>query len=104
MTKAVRYVYETLDETLFFRNYHCKRGLCQICLLRINGKTERGCYAMLKKGQTYLVEPPERYPLIRDLGVDFGTPVKPSTNGEICWVRDGASIEGEYELVPQVDM
>lgn len=104
MLEAVRHVYEEVDGTLYFRNYHCSRGLCQACLLKINGKTQRSCHCILEKGAAYTVEPPEGYSLIRDLGVDFGYPIRFGSGQEVAWVGDGVSIESKAKVMEQVEV
>ena len=72
LLSAVRQIYETVDATLGFRNYYCGRGLCAGCLFTVNGVEKRSCHVVLEAGEEYLVEPPGKYPVIRDLVVDVG--------------------------------
>lgn len=99
MLEAVRCIYYKLDNSLSFRNYHCGRGLCRACLMKIDGKTQRGCYFILKKDSSYLVEPPDGYPILRDLTVDFGVPIRLKPEGDIYWVKEGVRIEEEGAVV-----
>ena len=53
MLVALRYIHDNLDPTLAFRNYHCGRGVCVTCVVRMNGKKLRACSAPLESQQTY---------------------------------------------------
>ncbi len=99
--EAVRFVHSSLDPTLAFNDYYCGRGLCQGCLLEIDGKTQRSCHHLLAKGSTHTVGPPGGFPVIRDLRVDFGVPVRLEPQGEIHWLRDGARIESQAGTVQE---
>ncbi|NWF57344.1 MAG: hypothetical protein HXY45_21400 [Syntrophaceae bacterium] len=68
---ALQYIYENLDGSLSMSGYFCYRKLCGLCQLRINGKNRLSCRTAVKDGM--IIEPPEGYPLIKDLAVDFST-------------------------------
>lgn len=72
LLSAIRQIYETIDSTIGFRNYFCGRGLCGSCLMTVDGTVKKSCHVVLEAGREYLVEPPVKYPVIRDLVVDFG--------------------------------
>jgi fumarate reductase iron-sulfur subunit len=97
--EAVRYVHRVLDPTLAFNDYYCGRGLCQGCLLEIDGKTQRSCHYLLRKDSSPVVGPPAGFPVIRDIRVDFGVPVKLGPGNEILWFKDGARIEAESKAL-----
>lgn len=99
--EALRHVNRDLDSTLAFNDYYCGRGLCQGCLLEINGKTQRSCHHLLEKNGVRVVGPPAGFPVIRDLRVDFGVPVRLEAGGEILWVKDGATMETESNSARQ---
>ncbi|MEW6524436.1 MAG: 2Fe-2S iron-sulfur cluster-binding protein [Bacillota bacterium] len=84
--EALRYIYEHLDGSLAFRNYHCGRGLCASCLMSINGQNKRSCHFLVSHEEEVTVEPASGYPIIRDLVVDFGIP-RPEGS-----VRDGVTV------------
>lgn len=72
LLSALKYVRETLDETLAFRDYCCQCGWCTSCLMMVNGKGLRACLKLLKPGENLTVEPISGFPVIKDLVVDFG--------------------------------
>jgi succinate dehydrogenase/fumarate reductase-like Fe-S protein len=57
MLVALRYIHEKLDPTLAFRNYHCGRGVCVTCVVRMDGKKVRACSFPLENLKTYEVTP-----------------------------------------------
>lgn len=72
--EALRFIYEHLDGSLAFRNYHCGRGRCASCLLSINGHNRLGCHYLMPREAEVIVEPAAGYPRVRDLVVEFGMP------------------------------
>ena len=62
----LRYIYENLDPTLAFRDYRCGSGLCNTCLVRVNGKTKRSCETLVPQGEELQIEPASGR-VIRDL-------------------------------------
>ncbi|MGQ9696106.1 MAG: 2Fe-2S iron-sulfur cluster-binding protein [Thermodesulfobacteriota bacterium] len=64
-------IYEKLDESLAFRHYHCRRGICLSCTVKLNGKIVRACATLLWPGRKYLLEPAYGEALIKDLVFDF---------------------------------
>jgi len=69
---ALRFVRDHLDPTLAFRDYHCAKGVCGSCRMRVDGKPRKACETILKAGHTYLIEPLEGKPIIKDLMVKEG--------------------------------
>ena len=67
----LRYIYEKVDPSLAFRNYHCGAFVCGCCRVTINGKQTRSCNAVVRPGETIVIEPFEREKVIRDLAVIF---------------------------------
>lgn len=65
----LRNIYQTLDQSLAFRGYHCYMGVCNSCLVRVNGKAVKSCEALVAPGEKIRVEPLASDPgkLIRDL-------------------------------------
>lgn len=63
--QAIRYVYHTVDGTLAFRNSDCRRGVCGICSMMIDGRRQLTCMCLAKDGMT--VEPPPNRKIVKDL-------------------------------------
>jgi len=72
---AIKYVRDTLDDTLAFRDYCCGCGWCTSCIMMVDGKGTRTCSRPLKPGERLLVEPMRGFPVIKDLAVDFGVTI-----------------------------
>jgi succinate dehydrogenase/fumarate reductase-like Fe-S protein len=66
----LRHLYEDLDPTLAFRDFRCGRGVCNTCLIKVNGKVRRSCETLVPRGQELLLEPPNSR-IIKDLVVQF---------------------------------
>ncbi|MCL4458658.1 MAG: 2Fe-2S iron-sulfur cluster-binding protein [Chloroflexi bacterium] len=67
----LRHIYEDLDPTLAFRDYHCGRAICGSCRLRLGGKAVKACHTIVRPGERVMVGPLEKESLIRDLAVAF---------------------------------
>ncbi len=67
----LRYIYENLDGTLAFRNYHCGALVCGCCQVMVNGKRTKSCNATVGRGDTVVIEPYDRDRVLRDLAVKF---------------------------------
>lgn len=65
---ALIYVYEEMDHSLSFR-HSCKIENCQICQVKIDGKTALACTERARDGM--VIEPISRYKHVRDLVVDY---------------------------------
>jgi len=66
----LRYVNEYLDSSVAFRDFRCGRGVCNTCLVKVNGKAKRMCETPVQPGADILLEP-ARGLVIKDLVVDF---------------------------------
>lgn len=66
----VRMVHEE-DPSLACRTSMCFHGMCNSCLMRVNGKNVRGCTYLVQPGESVTIEPHSGYRLVRDLVVDF---------------------------------
>jgi len=66
----LRYVNEHLDPSIAFRDFRCGRGVCNTCLVRVNGKAKRMCETPVQPGVDILIEPAAGV-VIKDLVVDF---------------------------------
>ena len=62
----LRYIYENIDPTLGFRDFRCGRGVCNTCLIKINGKVRKSCNTLVQAGQKVFLEP-ANYRVIKDL-------------------------------------
>jgi succinate dehydrogenase/fumarate reductase-like Fe-S protein len=69
---ALKYIRETEDETLAFRDYCCGCSWCFSCLMMVNGKATLACSRILEPGEVITVEPMRGFPIVRDLVCDFG--------------------------------
>ena len=68
----IKKIHDDIDKSLAYRNVSCYRGVCTACLMNIDGKNRRACSTFAKPGDTVTVGPAKKYPIIRDLVVDFG--------------------------------
>lgn len=62
----LKQLYEEQDETLAFRPHCCRLGLCNICMVKVNGKNVRGCAKTLNPGDEAELSPAYKK-VIRDL-------------------------------------
>ncbi len=67
--QALDYIYQNLDSTIAYRNYCCNKGICQSCIMKIDGKRRRACSVALQEGQSITVEPVSMNEVVRDLVV-----------------------------------
>lgn len=65
----LRYIYEHMDRTLAFRNYHCAAQVCGGCKVKVNGRVVKACNKRVGPGEMLIIEPVNRKKLIRDLVV-----------------------------------
>lgn len=63
--QAVRNIYRRVDGSLSFRNSDCRRGVCGVCSMMIDGRRRLSCMIVAEDGMT--VEPPPNRQLIKDL-------------------------------------
>jgi len=75
---VLNYIFQNIDSTLAFR-YSCRTGLCDACLMKVNGKAEVACKKLAEKEM--LLEPVDKFVVLKDLVVDFSQP-KPKSKGE----------------------
>jgi len=64
-----------LDPTLAFL-ISCRIGKCDVCLIRVNGKTRWSCTEPPSDGM--LLEPLDRYTCMRDLAIDWERKTPPT--------------------------
>ena len=67
----LRYIYENIDRTLAFRDYHCGAHICGSCRVKVNGKVVKACNTRVDPGQILTIEPFDERHVIRDLVVVF---------------------------------
>ena len=63
--QAIRHVYHHADGSLSFRNSDCRRGVCGICSMMIDGRRQLTCMCLATDGMT--VEPPPNRKIVKDL-------------------------------------
>ncbi len=63
--QAVRNIYRRVDGSLSFRNSDCRRGVCGVCSMMIDGRRRLSCMIVTEDGMT--VEPPPNRRVIKDL-------------------------------------
>jgi len=67
--QAIRRIHRGLDGTLSFRNCDCRRGVCGLCSMMINGRRRLACMCVAEDGMT--VAPPPNREVLRDLVFDL---------------------------------
>ncbi|MBM3705186.1 MAG: hypothetical protein FJW66_01535 [Actinobacteria bacterium] len=60
-----------VDGSLAFRTYKCYKGMCQTCIVKLNGKTVKSCATQVQPDSTITLEPAAGGSVVRDLVVDF---------------------------------
>lgn len=68
----IKKIHDNIDRSLAYRNVGCNLGVCVACLMNINGKNLRACTTLVRPGDNVSIGPVEKYPIVRDLVVDFG--------------------------------
>jgi len=63
--QAIRRVYHTVDGSLSFRNSDCRRGVCGICSMMVDGRRQLTCMCLATDDMT--VEPPPNRTVVKDL-------------------------------------
>ncbi|MBT5047809.1 MAG: hypothetical protein HOM58_04850 [Rhodospirillaceae bacterium] len=63
--QAIRRVYLTVDGSLSFRNSDCRRGVCGICSMMVDGRRQLTCMCLATDGM--IVEPPPNRKIVKDL-------------------------------------
>lgn len=88
----LKYIHEEMDPTLAYIGEHiCYKGICDVCLATVNGRTERTCMKLVKPGEKVVVEPSRGFPVVRDLVVDRGRQIV--TEEGVFIIRKGALVE-----------
>ena len=64
-------IHRDYDGTLAFRTFKCYKGMCSTCIVKLNGKSIKGCATPIAMNAEIKIEPVESGKLIRDLVVDF---------------------------------
>ena len=68
VTDVLNYIFQNIDSTLAYR-YSCRTGLCDACLMKVNGKVEVACKKLAEKEM--ILEPVDKFIILKDLVVDF---------------------------------
>ena len=63
--QAIRRIHRSLDGTLSFRNCDCRRGVCGLCSMMIDGKRRLACMCIAETGM-HIAPPPNRL-VLKDL-------------------------------------
>ncbi len=66
-----------MDPTFACRTSMCFKGACGGCLVRVDGRRLLGCSTLIEPGATITLEPHDGFRLIRDVVVDFESPLQP---------------------------
>lgn len=66
-----------IDPTFACRTSMCFHGTCGSCWVRVNGKNVKGCLTIFRPGDSVTIEPHSGYRVVRDVVVDFESPVGP---------------------------
>jgi succinate dehydrogenase/fumarate reductase iron-sulfur protein len=67
--QAIRRIHRTLDGTLSFRNCDCRRGVCGLCSMMIDGKRRLACMCVAEDGMS--IAPPPNRSVLKDLVFDL---------------------------------
>ncbi len=98
---ALQRIKEDIDPTLTFRHF-CRAGICGTCAVYVNGFPKLACkeqvfpYALI--GKEVVVEPLDKFPVIKDLAVDHGVIVSELRRLRF-WISER---EGEVRIPPSV--
>ncbi len=63
--QAIRRVHRNVDGTLSFRNCDCRRGVCGLCSMMIDGKRRLACMCVAEDGMR--IAPPPNRRVLKDL-------------------------------------
>ena len=66
--QGLHYIRENFDPISY--EYSCRATSCGMCGMVVNGTPCFACCTPLEEGQSYTVEPLDRYPVVKDLVVD----------------------------------
>lgn len=67
--QAIRRIHRSLDGTLSFRNCDCRRGVCGLCSMMIDGKRRLACMCVAEDGMS--IAPPPNRTVLKDLVFDL---------------------------------
>jgi succinate dehydrogenase/fumarate reductase-like Fe-S protein len=72
----ILHIYHALDPTLGFRRDLCRDGVCDGCMMKINGRVQLACLIPIPaRAREMHLAPAGGYPVLRDLVVDFAHPL-----------------------------
>ncbi len=64
-------IHRNIDGTLAYRTFKCYKGMCTICIVKLNGKTVKSCATPLDMNAQVQIDPVPNGTVVRDLVVDF---------------------------------
>ncbi len=71
------------DPSFACRTSMCFHGTCGSCWVRVDGKNVKGCMQIVKPGQAVTIEPHPGYRVLRDVVVDFSSPMGEQIEEEV---------------------
>ena len=66
--EVLRYIHENFEPAGF--DYSCRGASCGMCAIKVNGTPKLACATLVADGEELVLEPLDRFPVIRDLVVD----------------------------------
>ncbi|WP_457600671.1 succinate dehydrogenase/fumarate reductase iron-sulfur subunit [Hydrogenivirga sp.] len=98
---AFHRIKERIDPSLTFRHF-CRAGICGTCTVLINGFPKLACkeqvFPYILTGEEIVVEPLEKFPVIKDLAVDHESVIENMKRFQ-TWVKEYG---GEVRISPEV--
>ncbi len=98
---AFHRIKESLDPTFTFRHF-CRAGICGTCTVFINGFPKLACKEQVLPyvltGEEVLVEPLDKFPVIKDLAVDHESVIERMKRFH-TWIRE---FRGEVRIPPHI--
>ncbi|MEL7623826.1 MAG: FAD-binding protein [Clostridiales bacterium] len=67
----LRYIQQTCDSSLSYRDYQCHQGSCTSCVVEADGVNVRGCCTMVRPGDTVRIGPMKGKKVIKDLTTEI---------------------------------
>lgn len=66
--EVLRFIHEEFEPMAF--DYNCRGGSCGLCTMKVNGTPVFACETPVQENEDILIEPLDRFPIIRDVMVD----------------------------------
>ncbi len=78
----ILHIYHALDPTLGFRRDLCRDGVCDGCMIKINGRAQLACLIPIPaRAREIHLAPVGGFHALRDLVVDFARPLSRKGRG-----------------------